>query len=166
MNEHNTHLALSTDRNIVVAALAANVIASAGGTYRRDVDDAIWAASPVLAALGAQEAAAVKYSVDFVNCQTDAAAALNELVRGSLSTELAPTSTSTDEAAYARRKARLKRLARKHGFRFYKSNWRRDTIDNRGGYRLIDIGSNLCVGGVSFDMDLDDIENDLMKVEG
>lgn len=75
-----------------------------------------------------------------------------------MNTDLAPSPTTTDEAAYARRKARLQRLARKHGFRFYKSNWRRDTIDNRGGYRLIDTDWNLCIGGVRFDMDLDEVE--------
>lgn len=86
MNDATAHLSLSTDRNIVVAALAANMIASAGGTYRRDVDDAIWAATPALADLDAQEAAAVRYVVDYVNCQQDPAAALHELVRGSLET--------------------------------------------------------------------------------
>lgn len=84
MHNHTAHITLSADANVVMVALAANVIASAGGTYRRDVDDAIWAATPALTSLDAQEAAAVKYAVDYVNCQQDPAAALHELVRGSL----------------------------------------------------------------------------------
>ena len=86
MNNAIAPLALSADANIVAVALAANLVASAGGAYRRDVDDAIWAATPALASLGAQEAAAIKCAVDFINCQQDPAAALHELAQSSLET--------------------------------------------------------------------------------
>lgn len=86
MNDSKANPFLPTDRNIIAVALAANVIASAGGTYRSDVGNAIWAATPALASLDAPEAAAVKYAVDFINCQQNPAAALHELVRGSLET--------------------------------------------------------------------------------
>lgn len=74
---------------LVTIALAANVIACAGGNYSESTEDAIWAATPALSSLDAKDAATVKWGVEYVNCQQDPAAALHELVRDSLETLLA-----------------------------------------------------------------------------
>jgi hypothetical protein len=46
--------------------------------------------------------------------------------------------------------ARLRRLARKHGHVLRRSRWRRDTIDNLGGYMIVEPMQNLCVAGERF----------------
>lgn len=51
----------------------------------------------------------------------------------------------------------LRRQAAKLGYRFGKSNWRKDTIDNLGGYRIVEIDRNICVDGYRFDCSLDDV---------
>jgi diphthamide synthase (EF-2-diphthine--ammonia ligase) len=56
---------------------------------------------------------------------------------------------------------RLRRLAKKHGLRFYKSTWRRDSLDNMGGYQLIDAMSNTVIDGDRFDMAISDVERRL-----
>lgn len=56
---------------------------------------------------------------------------------------------------------RLRRVAKKHGFRFFKSTWRRDSPDNLGGYQLIDTTSNTVVDGDRFDMAIADVERRL-----
>jgi len=51
----------------------------------------------------------------------------------------------------------LRRRAAKLGYRFTKSNWRKDSIDNLGGYQIVDIGRNTVVNGSRFDCSLDDV---------
>ncbi len=50
--------------------------------------------------------------------------------------------------------ASLRRRADKLGYAFRKSNWRRDSIDNLGGYQLVDVQSNLVVDGARYDLEL------------
>lgn len=52
----------------------------------------------------------------------------------------------------------LRRRAAKLGYRFTKSNWRKDSIDNHGGYMLIEIDRNICVAGDRYDLDLSYVE--------
>jgi hypothetical protein len=56
---------------------------------------------------------------------------------------------------------RLRRLAKKHCLRFFKSTWRRDSPDNLGGYQLVDTTSNTVIDGDRFDMKVADIERRL-----
>lgn len=56
---------------------------------------------------------------------------------------------------------RLRRLAKKHGFRFFKSTWRKDSPDNLGGYQLLDISSNTVIDGDRFNMTAEDVERRL-----
>lgn len=51
--------------------------------------------------------------------------------------------------------ASLRRRAAKLGFKIEKSNWRRDSIDNHGGYRIVDVSTNTVVDGVRFDLEID-----------
>jgi hypothetical protein len=48
--------------------------------------------------------------------------------------------------------ARARRAARRVGLMARKSRWRVDTIDNFGGYRLIDPWLNVCIDGERFDL--------------
>ena len=48
--------------------------------------------------------------------------------------------------------ARLRRLARRHGLAVQRTRWRYDSIDNFGGYRLIDVHHNAVVDGSRFDL--------------
>jgi hypothetical protein len=41
--------------------------------------------------------------------------------------------------------ARARRAAKRAGLMAYKSRWRAGTIDNRGGYMLIDLQTNFAV---------------------
>jgi hypothetical protein len=45
------------------------------------------------------------------------------------------------------REARVRRAAKRHGYRLHRSRWRRDSIDNLGGFQLIDIRANFVVAG-------------------
>ena len=56
------------------------------------------------------------------------------------------------------RAARLRRKLNKLGYTMRKTNWRRDSIDNFGGYAIIDTEYNAVVRGSRFDLDLDDVE--------
>ena len=56
---------------------------------------------------------------------------------------------------------RLRRLAKKHGVRFFKSTWRRDSPDNLGRYQMIDVMSNTVIDGDRFDMSIVDVERRL-----
>ncbi|ATN34125.1 hypothetical protein ACO34A_09935 [Rhizobium sp. ACO-34A] len=56
---------------------------------------------------------------------------------------------------------RLRRLAKKHDLRFFKSTWRRNSPDNLGGYQLIYISSNTVIDGDRFDMKVADVERRL-----
>lgn len=59
----------------------------------------------------------------------------------------------------------LRRRARKLGYRFTKSNWRKGTIDNVGGYMLIEIDRNICVAGQQYDLDISYIEDFIQQQE-
>ena len=48
--------------------------------------------------------------------------------------------------------ARLRRLAQRHDLMVRKSRWRAGTIDNHGGYMLVDAASNIVVGGPRYDL--------------
>lgn len=51
----------------------------------------------------------------------------------------------------------LRRRAAKLGYRLTKTNWRRDTHENEGGYRIVEVSGNFAVRGVNFDCDLEEI---------
>ena len=52
---------------------------------------------------------------------------------------------------------RARRAAKRTGFCAEKSRWRRDTIDNFGGFRLVDPWRNLVVYGVRFDLTAEEV---------
>lgn len=57
------------------------------------------------------------------------------------------------------REARIRRLARHHGYALRKSRVRKHPhFNNRGEYLLLDPWHNRVVGGERFDLRLDDIE--------
>lgn len=53
--------------------------------------------------------------------------------------------------------SRLRRRAAKLGYRIAKSNWRRDSIDNLGGYQIVDAGYNVVVDGSRFNLEISDV---------
>ena len=61
---------------------------------------------------------------------------------------------STNEAAL---EARARRAAKRAGFVARKSTWRLGSIDNFGGFQIIDPETNLVVAGRRFDMTADDV---------
>ena len=63
------------------------------------------------------------------------------------------------------RAARLRRKLNKLGYTMRKTNWRRDSIDNFGGYAIIDTEYNAVVRGSRFDLDLDDVEEFISEEE-
>lgn len=56
------------------------------------------------------------------------------------------------------RAVRLRRKLNKLGYTMMKMNCKRDSIDNFGGYAIIDTEYNAIVRGTRFDLDLDDVE--------
>lgn len=53
--------------------------------------------------------------------------------------------------------ASMRRRAKKVGLRFYKSNWRRDSIDNYGQYQVSE--GNIVIYGDRYDADLATVEH-------
>lgn len=53
--------------------------------------------------------------------------------------------------------SRARRIAKKYGFRAVKSRWRKDSIDNQGGFQLIDAYTNTVVIGEKFDATAGDV---------
>jgi hypothetical protein len=53
--------------------------------------------------------------------------------------------------------ARARRLGHKLGLRATKSRWRKDSIDNHGGFRLLDGYTNNIVVGERFDLTADQV---------
>lgn len=51
----------------------------------------------------------------------------------------------------------LRSKAKKLGYRFRRSNWRKDSIDNHGGYQIVDVNKNCVVGGCRYELDLSDV---------
>jgi hypothetical protein len=48
---------------------------------------------------------------------------------------------------------RLRRLARRKGYILRRSRWRRYSIDNLGGYMIVDPDTNSCVAGERYDLE-------------
>lgn len=48
--------------------------------------------------------------------------------------------------------ARLRRMARSHGYVVRKSRWRLDSLDNLGGYMIVDPDTGLVAVGGRFDL--------------
>jgi hypothetical protein len=59
----------------------------------------------------------------------------------------------------------LKRRAKRVGIRFCRSNWRRDSIDNLGGYQVMDVARNCVVEGDRFNADLEDVARVIEREE-
>jgi hypothetical protein len=53
--------------------------------------------------------------------------------------------------------SQARRAAQRVGLFARKSRWRRDTVDNHGGYRLIDPYQNYVVAGCRFDLTAADV---------
>lgn len=54
--------------------------------------------------------------------------------------------------------ARLRRLARRHGYVLHRSR-RGISLDNLGGYMIVDPYINACVAGSRFDLEPTDVED-------
>ncbi len=52
---------------------------------------------------------------------------------------------------------RARRAARKAGYMARKSRWRADSIDNYGGFMLVDPYTNCVVNGARYDMSAEDV---------
>ena len=53
--------------------------------------------------------------------------------------------------------ARLRRMARRHGYAVRKGRWRLDSIDNLGGYMVVNPAANLVVAGARFELTAADV---------
>lgn len=53
--------------------------------------------------------------------------------------------------------ARARRAAKRIGLFACKSTWRKGTIDNQGGYRLLDRNNNFIVAGERYDLTADEV---------
>jgi hypothetical protein len=53
--------------------------------------------------------------------------------------------------------AKARRAAKRAGLIARKSRWRLGSIDNYGGFRLIDLYTNCAVEGVRFDLSAEDV---------
>ena len=71
--------------------------------------------------------------------------------------------TDPGERAEARREARLRRLARRRGLSLHRSR-RGGSLDNLGGFMVVDDQLNVVVVGSRYDMWLDDLEEWLSGV--
>jgi hypothetical protein len=63
------------------------------------------------------------------------------------------------------RENRLRRWAKRLGMMLRRSRVRRIHIDNLGGYMLVDISRNFVVDGSRFELELDDVEASLTRLE-
>ncbi len=52
----------------------------------------------------------------------------------------------------------LRRRLKQMGYIARKSRWRRDSVDNHGGFQIINPFYNAIVAGVRFDLTLEDLE--------
>lgn len=80
---------------------------------------------------------------------------VDEMPRGKKKTYLKELLKFHDENS---RKARLRRLLRKQGYRLSKSRVKNTHINNMGGYMIIDCWSNGAVRGVNHELNLDKVE--------
>jgi hypothetical protein len=53
--------------------------------------------------------------------------------------------------------SKARRAARRIGLQACKSRWRRDSVDNLGGFQLIDPNYNAIVAGERFDLSAEDV---------
>lgn len=53
--------------------------------------------------------------------------------------------------------ARARRAAKRVGLRIAKTRWRKGTIDNMGGYQILDLYSNCVFAGYRFDMSAEEV---------
>lgn len=53
--------------------------------------------------------------------------------------------------------SRARRAARRVGLVAHKSRWRHDSVDNYGGFMLVDAYSNAVVHGTRYDLSADDV---------
>jgi hypothetical protein len=72
---------------------------------------------------------------------------------------------ATRSQTLAAREARLRRALARQGFTLHKSRWRLGSIDNFGGYQIINPYVNGIVAGSRFDLSLDDVEEWLATLE-
>jgi len=63
------------------------------------------------------------------------------------------------------RENRLRRWAKRLGVRIQKSRAKLFSVDDHGGYRLIDVGSNGVIDGSRVEMDIDGVEAALESME-
>ena len=63
----------------------------------------------------------------------------------------------------AAREARLRRLAKRQDLMLRKSRWRLGSIDNLGGYQIIEPNRNLIILGSRYELDLDDVQDFLTE---
>jgi hypothetical protein len=50
-----------------------------------------------------------------------------------------------------------RRAAKRAGYIARKTRWRLDTIDNHGGYMLVEPSRNLCVAGARYELTAEDV---------
>jgi hypothetical protein len=53
--------------------------------------------------------------------------------------------------------SRARRAAKRAGYVARKSRWRRDSIDNYGGFQIIDAHRNFVVAGTRYDLSAQDV---------
>lgn len=59
----------------------------------------------------------------------------------------------------------LKRRAKVLGIRFRRSAWRRDSIDNFGGFQVVDTSTNTVIDGDRFNADWEDVARVIEREE-
>jgi len=65
---------------------------------------------------------------------------------------------TTTQADVGRREAAVRRALRPEGQALRKSRARNWTLDNQGGYMIVDADRNFIVAGEKYDLTLDDVE--------
>ena len=70
------------------------------------------------------------------------------------------TSLQMDETSRNRcepSESTARRVAKRAGLQARKSRWRINTVDNRGGFQILDPMRNLIMAGAKFDLTADDV---------
>jgi hypothetical protein len=67
------------------------------------------------------------------------------------------TSTDIGNLSESAKDARARRAAKRVGLLARRSRWRLGTVDNRGGFMLIDAFENRIVEGEKFDLSAEDV---------
>jgi hypothetical protein len=68
-------------------------------------------------------------------------------------------SDRTEELDEAAHEAQARRAAKRAGLKARKSRWRRNSIDNYGGFQIVDPYRNWVVAGVRYDMSAQQVIN-------